>query len=202
MSHEVALCFSFLALGFLMRGAVSEPAMVAAGVYGGSLSALFGVSALYHRPMWPLSVRRWLKRLDHSMIFIFISGTGTPFALLLGGRAGETLLCILWIGAALGIARALFWPNAPRWVASGSYLLLGWAVAPFLPALWHVLGPGKVALIAIGGLTYSAGAVVYATRWPDPNPRVFGFHEIFHLLVIAAAALHFWVELSAIRGIH
>jgi hemolysin III len=202
VSHEVALCFSFLGLSVLFRGAESGTATVAAALYGGSLTALFGVSALYHRPMWSLAARRWLKRVDHSMIFVFISGTGTPLALLLGGRTGALLLWVLWAGAALGVARAVFWPGAPRWVAAGSYLLLGWAVVPFLPALGHVLSPLQIALIAAGGLAYSAGAVVYATRWPDPNPKVFGFHEIFHLLVIVAALLHFGVEVAAIRAMH
>ena len=201
VSHELAVSFAVVGAAALVHVAPSRTAVVGAIVYGASLAALFGFSALYHRPMWSLRPRRWLKRLDHSMIFVFIAGCYTPFCLALGGRTGTVLLWIAWSGALFGVARVLFWLSAPRWLSTASYVLLGFVVVPFLPALWRTVGGGGIGLLAAGGALYCVGAWVYATRRPDPNPRVFGYHEIFHLLVIAAAGLQYGVVLSAIRSI-
>ncbi len=201
VSHEiaaVAALFAWMALGTAAHGA---RAAGAANVYGASLFTLFGVSALYHRPTWAPQARLVMRRLDHSAIFLLIAGTYTPFCLLLGGRAGTALIAVVWSGGALGLVRAIFWPRAPRWLAAALYVLLGWAVLPVLPALHVALGWGALALLGAGGLLYTLGAVIYAARRPDPFPRVFGYHEVFHALVVAAAACHFAVAAGAVRAL-
>ena len=153
-----------------------------AAIYAGSLSALLGVSALYHRINWRRpEIRRWMRRLDHSMIFLLIAGTVTPFAVLvLGGALGDALLIAVWAGAAAGIVVEMVWVEAPKWVAVIVYLAVGWIGALGFPAIVIKAGLGAGILIAVGGILYTAGAVVYARQRPDPNPAVFGYHEIFH----------------------
>ncbi len=202
VSHQIAAFAALLACAALARAAPTPRGRVAALTYGLSLAALFAASALYHRPNWSAAPRRLLRRVDHSAIFLLIAGTYTPFCLLLGGRPGSVLLAVAWGGALLGIVRAVAWTAAPRAVATLLYVALGWAVVPVLPRLLAAVGPGGMALLAAGGLAYTAGAVVYATRWPDPAPAVFGYHEVFHALVVGAAACHFAVVLPVVRVIH
>jgi hemolysin III len=201
VSHEIAAFVAFAAWVALSASARGAQARAAAGVYGATLFGLFSVSALYHRPNWPPRARLLMRRLDHSAIFLLIAGTYTPFCLLLGGATGRTLLAVAWGGALLGVARSVVWPRAPRPLAALAYLLLGWVVLPALPALRAALGNGAMALLAAGGLIYSLGAAVYASRRPDPFPAVFGYHEVFHALVIAAAACHFSVVAAAVRAL-
>lgn len=201
VSHEIALVFALAGAAVLVLVAPTAKASIAAGIYGVGLAALFGVSALYHRPMWSLRPRAVLKRIDHSMIFLFIAATGTPFGVLIGGGPGVLFLSAIWGGAALGVMRAVLWPKAPRWLTAMLYVGLGYFVVPVLPRLWHAVGPWGVGLIAAGGILYSLGALVYATRRPDPSPRVFGYHEIFHLMVVAASVCHFIAVTSAVREI-
>jgi hemolysin III len=193
VSHEWAFFIS-LGLGAALIVAAETPkATLAVAIYAASLSALFGTSALYHRVEWSRpSVRRWMRRLDHSMIFFLIAGTYTPFALLvLDGPLADAILAVVWIGAVAGAVVEIVWIEHPKWVAALVYISLGWvAVVPF-PELWDEMGAAGTLLVAAGGLLYTAGAVVYATQRPNPNPAVFGYHEIFHLFVIAAAAVHF-----------
>jgi len=201
VSHEVA---AFLALAGWMALVAVAPAgraRAAAGVYGATLFALFAVSALYHRPTWGTRARLLMRRLDHSAIFLLVAGTYTPFCLLLGGTAGYGLLAGIWVAAGLGVLQSIFWVDAPRPVVALFYLALGWAAVPIMPALRQVLGGGAIALLAAGGLAYTLGAVVYAARRPDPFPAVFGYHEIFHALVIAAAACHYTVAARAVRAL-
>jgi hemolysin III len=198
VSHELAAGVALAAWIALAALAPSPRALAAANVYGASLFALFGVSALYHRPTWPQRARLWLRRLDHSAIFLLVAGTYTPFCLVLGGGRGDTLLAVAWAGAALGILQSVLWVRAPKPLVAIVYVLLGWIILPVLPTLVVRLGPGAVALLAAGGLTYSLGAVVYAARRPDPFPRVFGYHEVFHALVVVAAGLHLAVTARAI----
>jgi hemolysin III len=185
----------FVALGAgaaLVLTAPTGKATLAAAIYAGSLSALFGVSALYHRVDWGPAARRWMRRLDHSMIFLLIAGTVTPFALLvLEGPLASALLIAVWAGAAAGIVVELIWIDAPKWVAAAVYMAVGWIGALGFPAVVAEAGVVAGALIALGGALYTTGAVIYARQRPDPNPAVFGYHEIFHALVIAAAAAHF-----------
>src|ERR1044071_2050132 len=193
VSHEWAF---FLSLGFgvaLIILAKTPKATLAVGIYAVSLWALLGTSALYHRVNWARpNVRQWMRRLDHSMIFFLIAGTYTPFALLvLEGPLADAILAVVWIGAVIGAIVEMVWIEHPKWVAALIYMSLGWVAAVAFPQLWNDMGVTGTLLVAAGGLLYTAGAVVYAIQRPNPNPRVFGYHEIFHALVIAAAAAHF-----------
>ena len=193
VSHEWAFFVSLLLGAALVLAADSPKATLAVAIYAVSLSALLGTSALYHRVNWKRpNVRAWMRRLDHSMIFFLIAGTYTPFALLvLDGPLADAVLAVVWVGAVAGAVVEIVWIEHPKWVAALVYISLGWvAVVPF-PALWTEMGAAGTLLVAAGGLLYTAGAVVYATQRPDPNPRVFGYHEVFHLFVILAAAAHF-----------
>jgi hemolysin III len=193
VSHEWAFFVSLFLGAALIVAAETPEATLAVAIYAVSLSALLGTSALYHRVDWQRpGLRRWMRRLDHSMIFFLIAGTYTPFALLaLDGALADAILVAVWVGAVAGAVVEIVWIEHPKWVAALVYLSLGWiAIIPF-PALWNEIGAAGTLLVAAGGLLYTAGAIVYATQRPDPNPRVFGYHEIFHLFVIAAAAAHF-----------
>jgi hemolysin III len=193
VSHEWAF---FLSLGFgaaLIILAETPKATLAVAIYAISLSALFGTSALYHRVNWTRpSVRQWMRRLDHSMIFFLIAGTYTPFALLvLNGTLAMAILVVVWIGAIAGAIVEMIWIDHPKWASALIYLSLGWVAVAAFPELWTSMGPGGTLLVAAGGLLYTAGAVVYALQRPNPIPATFGYHEVFHLLVIAAAVAHF-----------
>jgi hemolysin III len=193
VSHEWAFFVSLIAGLALVLTAPNGHAAAVAAIYAGSLSALLGVSALYHRVDWRRpEIRRWMRRLDHSMIFLLIAGTVTPFAVLvLGGALGNALLIAVWAGAAAGIVVEMVWVEAPKSVTVIVYLAVGWIGALGFPAIVVKAGLGAGVLIAVGGILYTAGAIIYARQRPDPNPAVFGYHEIFHALVIAAAAAHF-----------
>jgi len=192
VSHQYAFFVALAAGAALVVLARGGQARVAVAVYALSLCAMFGASALYHRIDWPPRPRKWLRRLDHSMIFVLVAGTYTPFAVLvLAPALGWTLLGIVWGGALAGIVLSLVWVDAPRWLSAAVYVALGWVAIIGLPQLWDRAGAMAVALLATGGVLYTVGAVIYARRRPDPVPRVFGYHEVFHVLVIAAAAVHF-----------
>jgi hemolysin III len=193
VSHEWAFFISLIAGGALIAAAPSGHARIAMAIYAFSLSGLLGTSALYHRVNWRRpEIRKWMRRLDHSMIFLLIAGTVTPFALLvMSGPLADALLIAVWAGALAGIVVELIWVDAPKWVSTIVYLAVGWIGLLGFPAIIVGAGVGAGVLIAVGGVLYTAGAVVYARQRPDPNPAVFGYHEIFHVLVIAAAAAHF-----------
>jgi hemolysin III len=193
VSHEWAF---FLSLGFgvaLILFAKTPKAALAVGIYAVSLSALFGTSALYHRVNWTRpKARMAMRRLDHSMIFFLIAGTYTPFALLvLNGALALAILVVVWIGAIAGAIVEMVWINHPKWASVLIYMSLGWVALIAFPELWSTMGVGGGLLVAAGGLLYTVGAVVYATQRPNPSPTVFGYHEVFHLFVIAAAVAHF-----------
>jgi hemolysin III len=193
VSHQWAFFCSLVAGAALVIFAPDDgEARFAASIYAVSLSALLGVSALYHRVDWRPAARRWMRRLDHTMIFLLIAGTYTPFALLvLHGALSQIVLIAVWAFAAAGIILNLAWWNAPKPVTAAVYLSTGWIAVIAFPQLWEGLGPVGFGLVALGGALYTAGAIVYARRSPDPRPEVFGYHEIFHLLVIVAAACQF-----------
>jgi hemolysin III len=195
VSHEWAFFIS-LPLGLLLVvSAPSGRAALAAGIYALSVALLFGASALYHRITWAsAAARRWMRRVDHSMIFILIAGTYTPFALLtLDGTLATVILVAVWAGTGAGIVMSLVWPDAPKWLLAVVYVALGWVAIAAFPSMLDRLGITAMALVGAGGALYTAGAVIYATRRPNPAPTVFGYHEIFHALVIAAAALQYAV---------
>jgi len=193
VSHEWAF-FTSIGLGIaLIAAARTTTATIAVAIYAASLSALLGTSALYHRVNWKRArARAWMRRLDHSMIFFLIAGTYTPFALLvLDGPLADAILVVVWIGALAGSIVEMIWIDHPKWVGALIYLALGWVAVAAFPQMAQAMGPVGIVLVAGGGLLYTSGAVVYATQRPDPSPTVFGYHEVFHLFVIAAAAAHF-----------
>jgi hemolysin III len=192
VSHEVA-AFVFPVLGgALVVVAPTAAARWAAVVYTVGVTAMYGTSACYHRGDWSPPVRRRLRRLDHSMILVGIAATYTPIAVVgLDSRSARILLGIVWPLALIGIVVQLFWLHAPRWLVAGLYVVIGWTALAFIPVLWSQLGVVTFSLIVLGGVVYSIGAVVYSRRKPDPVPGVFGFHEVFHALVIAAGLIFY-----------
>ncbi|MBK9178642.1 MAG: hemolysin III family protein [Acidimicrobiales bacterium] len=193
VSHEVAF-FVSLVTGPLLVAMAPAGARFPVVVYALSMSALFGVSALYHRRSWRWSANahRWMRRLDHSTIFVFIAGTYTVVAgLTLSAPLVTVVLSVVWGGAIAGVVFKLVWIDAPKWLVAAMYVVLGWVAVIALPALWSALGVGGFALVVAGGLSYSAGALVYARHRPNPWPRMFGYHEVFHGLVILAAVCHY-----------
>jgi hemolysin III len=190
--HRYAFFVSLLTGVALIRVAPDTRAVFAATVYAFSLSALFGVSALYHGVTWSVPVRRWMRRLDHSMIFLLIAGTYTPFGLLvLSGPLAVVVLAVVWSGAVVGMGLNMIWIDAPRWFNAIVYSALGWVAIVAFGELASHLGVTGTGLLVLGGILYSAGAAVYALRRPNPAPAVFGYHEVFHALVIAAATAHY-----------
>jgi hemolysin III len=201
VSHELAAVASLPAVGALLLRARGPSALLGAGIYGLSLVTLFSVSAVYHRRFWSLPARQLVGRLDHSAIFLLIAGTYTPIGLVIGPGAGHRALATVWAGAAVGIALVVGWAGIPKRLRAAIYVLLGWVVLPVLPELRATVGDRALALLFLGGFFYTVGAVVYGARRPDPFPRTFGFHEIFHLLVIAAAACHYLVVDAAVQAL-
>jgi hemolysin III len=194
VSHQWAALVAVVLLLPLALTAQGGRARLAAVIYGVAVCGLFGVSALYHRHDWGPRARAWMRRADHSMIFVFIAATYTPVALLvLHGTLATVILAVVWGGAAGGVILNLLWTTAPKWVSALVYVALGWVAIAAVPQLWDSLGWLAVLGLGAGGLLYTAGAVVYASGRPDPAPQVFGYHEVFHVLVIAAAAAHYAV---------
>ncbi len=193
--HQWTFAAALVAGGLLVLDAGSARSRIALAIYALSVAALFGTSALYHRIDWRTVVARSrMKRLDHTMIFVLIAGTYTPFGLLvLSGTLGVIILIAVWSAALAGAAFKLLWIDAPRWLVAVTYVAAGWIAVIAMPELVARLGPGAVGALALGGILYSAGAVIYARQRPDPMPAVFGYHEVFHLLVVVAAALQYAV---------
>ena len=192
VSHAWAMWFALVACVVLALYAPTGLARAAALVYGIGLCALFAASGLYHRWRWNPRWRPLLRRVDHSTIFLFIAASYTPIALLvLSGTVQIVVLASAWAGALAGVAMSVAWISAPRWLVSVCYLALGWVAVIAMPQLAEELGVAPFVLFAVGGLLYTVGAVVYAFRRPNPWPHMFGFHEVFHALVIAAATVHF-----------
>jgi hemolysin III len=170
-----------------------------AAVYGASLISLLTISAVYHTPFWAPEIRAVLRRVDHAMIYFLIAGSYTPLCLALGGTAANVLLPIVWIGAVLGVLKSIFWVKAPRFLTAAIYVVLGWSAAPYFSDFSTILGPAVMWLLATGGIIYTLGALIYARKRPNPVPRVFGYHEVFHLMVVVAAGCHYaavWLAVS------
>jgi hemolysin III len=190
--HQWSFFVALVAGVALVVLAPAGRATLACAIYALALCGLLGTSALYHRITWRPSIRPWMRRLDHSMIFVLIAGTYTPFALLvLPQPLSDVVLFGVWGGAAAGILFTLLWIGAPKWLTAAAYVALGWFSIIAVPEIVDRTGPVALALLAAGGVAYTAGAVVYARRRPDPRPAVFGYHELFHLLVVVAAIAHF-----------
>ncbi|MEZ4271951.1 MAG: hemolysin III family protein [Myxococcota bacterium] len=196
VADVLAVIVAVPAVAFLIAHAQAR-ATLSAAIYGASVFLLFATSAIYHVPMWPKHIRRWLQRLDHSAIYVLIAGTYTPFCLLaLEPQLGHILLGVVWTIAGLGLLKSFFWTHAPRFITTIIYVGFGWLMVPFVPQLVAGADALSLVLLAIGGMAYTSGAMVYAKRWPNPDPAIFGYHEIFHIFVIFAAACHYlavWV---------
>jgi hemolysin III len=191
-----------LACGFLLISlARSVHAALAGGVFALSLLVLFTVSATYHRVTWRPAARAWMRRADHASIFVLIAGTWTPIALLgLPPGAAISVCRVVWGGAILGVLISLFWAHAPKWVTAVLCVACGWSIVPYFSLLRRSLTTLELALIFAGGLAYTLGALVYATRRFDFKPRTFGYHEVFHAFTLAGAALHFAAVLCLVRA--
>jgi hemolysin III len=190
--HQYAFYVSLVVGAALVTGASGVGERISSAVFAAAVATMFGVSALYHRVTWRPPVRRWMRRLDHAAIYLLIAGTYTPFGLLaLTGAWRWTVLPIVWGGALVAIVCKVAWVDGPKWLSAVMAVVLGWVGVVALPQLWAHAGAEGVVLLGAGGALYTAGAVVYARRRPDPVPAVFGYHELFHVLVIAAAACQY-----------
>lgn len=190
--HAAMFPLVLLAGGVLVAAATSARGQATCAVFALAAAALFGVSALYHRGHAGPGATALLRRLDHANIFLIIAATYTPLSvLLLPLVSARILLAGVWAGALAGIAFRVFWLSAPRWLYTPCYILLGWSAVFFLPDFWRNGGARVTLLILAGGVLYSAGGIIYALKRPNPLPRWFGFHELFHLLTLAGFACHY-----------
>jgi hemolysin III len=190
--HQAAFFASIIVAPLLLLSADASRSRVAAGVFAFSVAACFGASALYHRVNWAPPVRRWMRRVDHAGVYLLIAGTYTPVSLLvLDGAWRRVILSIVWAGALAAVLLKFLWVDAPKSLAAAIGLALGWVAVVALPQLAERLQPTALALLIAGGLLYTAGAIVYARRKPDPLPAVFGYHEVFHALTIGAATCQY-----------
>lgn len=192
MLHQAAFVIAVALAPLVILGADGERGRLAAAIFAGSVAFCFGASALYHRVTWAPGVRLWMRRIDHAGVYLLIAGTYTPVSLLvLQGAWRPVILTIVWVGAAAAIVLKFVWVQAPNWLAAAIGTALGWVAVVALPQLIARLNPAAVILLVAGGLVYTAGAVVYASRRPDPAPAVFGYHELFHALTIVAVACQY-----------
>jgi hemolysin III len=199
--HQWAAVYALGAGTALVALAPTAYAAVAASIYAASLTLLLAVSAVYHRFQWTPSVRTWLRRADHASIFLLIGGSYTPIAMLaLGGGTGRHLLMVIWCGVALGVLVSMLWPGAPKWVSAALAIAVGWTIVPYIGAIVRALSAAQLWLIVLGGIAYTVGALVYAFKRPNPWPRDFGYHEIFHVLTLVGAGLHLAAVLLIVRS--
>jgi hemolysin III len=189
--HALAALLAIPATVLLVRHARPGTSTLMAVAYGISLILVFGVSGLYHTPMWSLTARRWMRRLDHSMIYVLIAGSYAPFAAQLDPLPRGIVFSISIGGAIIGLVKAHAWERAPRILTTGFYLLIGWCILPFMPQLHARIEATPFYLLIVGGVLYSAGAAVYGSRFPNPWPRIFGYHEVNHVIGLAGAVAHY-----------
>lgn len=198
--HQEAFYVSIGACALLIAKASHQSAQIASIVYSLGLITLLGISALYHRPTWSQAARQRLKRYDHAAIFLLIGSTFTPICLLaLPAADGHYLLLMVWIFALIGMLQSVFWISAPKWLTSTFYVILGWFALPYIADLRTTLGNTNVILLALGGVFFTVGAILYSAKKPRLWPHVFGYHELFHIFTIIAAALHFIVVYHLIQ---
>ncbi len=195
--HEIAFYVS-LVTGPVLILVAKAGNHLATAIYSLAMTALFGFSALYHRPTWPPNIRRWLGRIDHSMIVVFTAATFTPIAVAIGTPWSRTVLWIAWIGAFIAVLLQFLPFKTPKPVAVIPYLALGWLGITLFPESWSRIGAVVPILMLLGGLAYTVGAIAYARRSPNPRPATFGYHEVFHALVVAAAYLHYGAVATAV----
>ena len=192
MLHQAAFSLSLVAGSLLIAEASGTRRTFAAAAFAASVATCFGASALYHRVTWQPHMRLWMRRVDHAGVYLLIAGSYTPVGLLaLSGGWRVGVLGVVWIGAAAAILLKFLWVGAPKALAAGIGIALGWVAVVALPKLVTTIDVAGVVLLVIGGLLYTAGAIVYARRRPDPFPTVFGYHELFHALTIVAVACQY-----------
>jgi hemolysin III len=202
VSHQGAFFVALVATFALVARAQHPASARAAAIFGASLALLFGVSALYHRVDWRPEARRRMRRLDHAAIFVLIAGGYTPlFGLVPGSSGGHGALAAIWVGALVGVVKSVLWPDAPKWMTALLCVGLGWTVVGQVAQRVPAVGGTCIALLVASGLIYSSGAIVYATKRPDPVPHVFGYHEVFHALVVVASACLFAHVMLVLRSV-
>jgi hemolysin III len=190
--HQVGFSVSLVLGTLLVLGAGGASEHIAAAVFAGSVAVCFGISALYHRVDWRPEIRLWMRRADHAGIYLLIAGTYTPVCLLaLGGAWRLVALSLVWLAAAAATVFKFAWVAAPKWLAAAMGIALGWAGVALLPQLATRVHPVAIVLLALGGIAYTVGAVIYARRRPDPAPRVFGYHELFHALTLVGVGCQY-----------
>ncbi len=190
--HQEAFFVALGACALLIANSSNQKSLIASVVYSLSLLLLFGSSAIYHRIQWEPKARVLLKRIDHSAIFVLIAGTTTPFAVLaLPDVEGSRLLWVIWTAAIGGVAQSIFWVSSPKWVTTLLCIIVGWMSLPYLGFFKLSLTQAHLVLVVVGGALYSIGAIVYALKKPNFFPGIFGYHELFHLFTVIAAASHF-----------
>lgn len=188
-AFTVALVVGALLIAYADRNAVTR---TSASIFAGSVAAMLGASALYHRITWSPKLRPWLRRIDHAGIYLLIAGSYTPVGLLaLHGALQRVVLGVVWVGAAASVILKFAWVQAPKWLAAMLGLALGWVGVAAMPQVAHSAGIAAVVLLSAGGLAYTAGALVYAFKRPNPVPRIFGYHELFHAFTIVAVACQY-----------
>ena len=202
VSHQVFFFVALVATALLVRACATREGAVASAVFGASLILLFGTSAMYHRVDWSPIARARMRRMDHAAIFLLIGGGYTPlFALVANPNGGHGALVAIWIGAAVGVVKSLAWSKAPKWLTALVCVVIGWMVIGQVMGRTPVVGSTCVGLLTAAGITYTVGAVVYALKRPNPWPRVFGYHEIFHLLVVLASGFLFTHVALVVRAV-
>lgn len=202
VSHQISFFVAIAATAVLVARASSPAISRAALVFGGSLVLLFGTSACYHRIDWSPRARARMRRMDHAAIFMLIGGGYTPlFALVPSPSGGHGALAAIWAGCAVGVVKSLFWPHAPKWLTALLCVAIGWMVIFQVMGRTPMVGSTCIGLLVASGTTYSVGALVYALKRPDPFPRVFGYHEIFHALVVLASVFLFAHVALVIRAV-
>jgi hemolysin III len=195
--HQAAFVIACGACALLISQSHGSRELTANIIYSLSLIGLYGVSALYHTPLWGHRAYRLMRRIDYAAIFILIAGSATPICLFgVRGKLGIELTSLIWMVAMAGMLIAVFWLHAPKWVRAVLYITAGWFVIPYFPQIKSSLGETDLWLLVMGGIIYTVGALIYACKRPDPIPHIFGYHEIFHVLVVIASAMHFSVIYS------
>lgn len=195
--HQSAFFIFLGACAMLLAKCNTLTQLLTVLVYSFGVVGLFGVSALYHRPQWKPHQRAWMRRLDHAFIFILIAATGTPIAALsLTIQNAKAFLITVWLAAGIGVLQSLFWVHAPKWLVATLCITTGWLAVPYLNDFSLTLGEKNIILLITGGAVYTLGALVYALKYPKLYPKTFGYHEVFHVLVIVGALLHFLVIYS------
>ena len=201
VQHQWAAVVAAVAGAYLVATAPNHLSRIAVAIYSASLVLLLAVSAVYHRFDWPHRTRMWLRRADHASIFLLIGGTYTPVTLLcLDPPANAHLMIAVWSGAAVGIVVSMFWPTAPKWVGAVLAIAVGYTIVPYFGQIARHMSTAELTLIIGGGVAYTVGAIVYAAKRPNPWPRTYGYHEIFHTLTLVGAGLHMAAVISIVRA--